>query len=140
MAATGAPQGAGYGICCATSAATSAQSSNWGGGKRSIPGAARLSPPIASWTSIPEKRWLGLGDDLVDVARQALANYALLVHWKIVRAYQQHNSATFQKHSKSFLAFIDDINQLLATRYREYIFLFHLESEGLLMTSSAMEG
>jgi alpha-N-acetylglucosaminidase len=58
----------------------------------------------------------GFGYDLVDVSRQVLANYAQPLHQKVVRAYQQHDAAALQKHSQEFVAVIDDLDHLLATR------------------------
>ncbi|HEX8351269.1 MAG TPA: alpha-N-acetylglucosaminidase [Hymenobacter sp.] len=58
----------------------------------------------------------GFQYDLVDVTRQVLANYALPLQRKLVLAYQQKDAAAFRKYSKQFLAVIDDLDQLLATR------------------------
>ncbi|HEY4787415.1 MAG TPA: alpha-N-acetylglucosaminidase, partial [Bacteroidales bacterium] len=58
----------------------------------------------------------GFQYDLVDVTRQVLANYALPLQRKWVRAYQQKNMADFKKYSNQFIELIDDMDRLLATR------------------------
>ncbi|MFC4232483.1 alpha-N-acetylglucosaminidase [Parasediminibacterium paludis] len=58
----------------------------------------------------------GFQFDIVDVTRQVLANYALPLQRKFVIAYEQKNIADFKKYSQQFLALIDDMDQLLATR------------------------
>lgn len=58
----------------------------------------------------------GFRYDLVDVTRQALANYALPLQKKWVDAYHQKNRADFEKYSNSFLELISDMDRLLATR------------------------
>lgn len=58
----------------------------------------------------------GFKYDLVDVSRQALANYALPLQKKWVDAYRQKNRANFEKYSNSFLELISDMDRLLATR------------------------
>ena len=58
----------------------------------------------------------GFQYDLVDITRQALANYALPLQRKWVKAYQQKNLDEFRKFSAQFLELIDDMDKLLATR------------------------
>lgn len=58
----------------------------------------------------------GFRYDLVDVSRQALANYALPLQSKWVNAYRQKNIADFRKYSKEYLQLISDMDALLATR------------------------
>jgi alpha-N-acetylglucosaminidase len=58
----------------------------------------------------------GFQYDLVDVTRQVLANYALVLHAQIVTAYQEKNARLFNEYSKQFLELLDDIDQLLATQ------------------------
>jgi len=58
----------------------------------------------------------GFKYDLVDVTRQALANYALPLQKKWVDAYRQKNKADFEKYSNQFLELIADMDRLLATR------------------------
>ena len=58
----------------------------------------------------------GFKYDLVDVSRQALANYALPLQKKWVDAYRQKNAADFNKYSSQFLELISDMDRLLATR------------------------
>jgi alpha-N-acetylglucosaminidase len=58
----------------------------------------------------------GFRYDLVDVTRQALANYALPLQRKWVNAYHQKNIADFKKYSREYLQLISDIDALLATR------------------------
>lgn len=54
--------------------------------------------------------------DLVDVTRQVLANYALTVQRKLVRAYREKDEAHFRQQCSAFIALIDDLDALLATR------------------------
>lgn len=54
--------------------------------------------------------------DLVDISRQALANYALPVQRKFVAAYRKKDLATFKLESARFISIIKDMDQLLATR------------------------
>ncbi|WP_175632659.1 alpha-N-acetylglucosaminidase [Pedobacter ghigonis] len=58
----------------------------------------------------------GFQYDLVDVTRQVMANYALPVQRKIVAAYRQKNLSKFKTESKHFIALIEDMDRLLATR------------------------
>jgi len=58
----------------------------------------------------------GFRYDLVDVTRQALANYALPLQSKWVNAYRQKNKADFEKYSREYLQLISDMDALLATR------------------------
>ncbi len=62
------------------------------------------------------KSYDGFKYDLVDVTRQVLANYALVLHSKVVKAYQQKNHSSFVEHSNTFIALLDDLDILLATR------------------------
>ncbi len=54
--------------------------------------------------------------DLVDLTRQVLANYALPLQKKFVEDYKKKDLQSFNKHSKEFIALIDDMDRLLATR------------------------
>ncbi|MDE3253535.1 MAG: alpha-N-acetylglucosaminidase [Bacteroidota bacterium] len=58
----------------------------------------------------------GFRFDLVDLTRQVLANYALPLQQKWVKAFQQKNRFEMEKYSREFLALIDDMDDLLATR------------------------
>jgi len=58
----------------------------------------------------------GFRYDLVDVTRQALANYALPLQKKWVDAYKQKDRVDFDKYSNQFLELISDMDRLLATR------------------------
>jgi len=58
----------------------------------------------------------GFRYDLVDVSRQALANYALPLQSKWVNAYRQKNITDFEKYSREYLQLITDMDALLATR------------------------
>ena len=58
----------------------------------------------------------GFRYDLVDITRQALANYAIPLHQQFVTAYLEHDTAAFDKYSTQFLALMDDMDKLLATR------------------------
>jgi alpha-N-acetylglucosaminidase len=54
--------------------------------------------------------------DLVDVTRQVLANYALMLHARIVIAYNDKNAAALNEYRIQFIDLLDDIDQLLATQ------------------------
>jgi alpha-N-acetylglucosaminidase len=54
--------------------------------------------------------------DLVDVTRQVLANYALVLHANVVKSYQDRDYPSFVTHRNEFLTLLDDLDQLLATR------------------------
>ncbi|MCF0065749.1 alpha-N-acetylglucosaminidase [Dyadobacter sp. LJ419] len=58
----------------------------------------------------------GFRYDLVDVSRQVLANYALVLHKKWVAAFKKGDKTAFKKHSKEFIDLINDMDALLATR------------------------
>lgn len=58
----------------------------------------------------------GFRFDLVDLTRQILANYALPLQQKWVKAFQQKNQFEMKKVSGEFLDLIDDMDDLLATR------------------------
>ena len=58
----------------------------------------------------------GFQFDLVDLTRQVLANYALTLQKKIVTAYKSKNPDSFKISTHNFLALIDDMDRLLATR------------------------
>jgi len=58
----------------------------------------------------------GFRYDLVDVTRQALANYALPLQRKWIDAYRQKNIPDFKKYSRQYLQLISDMDALLATR------------------------
>ncbi|WP_026997693.1 alpha-N-acetylglucosaminidase [Flectobacillus major] len=58
----------------------------------------------------------GFQYDLVDIARQVLANYALPLQKKWVVAYKNKDQAAFEKYSQEYLVLMDDLDQLLATR------------------------
>lgn len=58
----------------------------------------------------------GFNYDLVDLSRQALANYARPLQIKWVKAYQDKNTADFEKYTTQYLGLISDMDALLATR------------------------
>ena len=58
----------------------------------------------------------GFRYDLVDITRQALANYALPLQKKWVDAYRQKNIAGFKRYSREYVQLISDMDALLATR------------------------
>jgi len=58
----------------------------------------------------------GFQYDIVDVTRQALANYAGPLQKKWVKAYRNKNTADFTRFSDEFLELISDMDKLLATR------------------------
>lgn len=58
----------------------------------------------------------GFRYDLVDVTRQVLANYGNTLQRGFAKAYRADDLASFQDCSRRFLALIDDMDRLLATR------------------------
>lgn len=66
--------------------------------------------------SVELKRSDGFQYDLVDVVRQALANYSNVLQQEFAEAYHQKNRSLFQEKTNHFLELIDDMDQLLATR------------------------
>jgi alpha-N-acetylglucosaminidase len=58
----------------------------------------------------------GFNYDLVDVTRQVMANYALPLQRKWVKAWQDKDVAAFKKYSTQYLQLISDMDRLLATR------------------------
>lgn len=55
----------------------------------------------------------GFRFDLIDVTRQVLANYAIVVQRKWVAAYRAKDEAKFNLHSQEFINLIDDLDGLL---------------------------
>lgn len=58
----------------------------------------------------------GFQYDLIDVGRQVLANYALVLQQKVSAAYKANNKKEFEENSQAFLALIEDLDTLLGTR------------------------
>ena len=58
----------------------------------------------------------GFQFDLVDVTRQVLANYALVLQKKWVQAFRSNDSVAFNQSSKAFISLIADLDHLLSTR------------------------
>ena len=58
----------------------------------------------------------GFRYDIVDIARQVLANYALPLQNKWIDAFNKRDSLLFTKYSNQFLQLINDMDALLATR------------------------
>ena len=58
----------------------------------------------------------GFQYDIVDVTRQAMANYALPLQRNFVTAYKKKDMVTFKAESQKFLQLIDDMDKLFATR------------------------
>ncbi len=54
--------------------------------------------------------------DVVDVTRQVLANYALGVQEQISEDFKNKDAVAFKKNSLKFIALINDMDDLLATR------------------------
>lgn len=54
--------------------------------------------------------------DIVDVARQMLADYGKFVHAQIVAAYEKKDIEAFDRYTKKFLQMVLDQDALLATR------------------------
>lgn len=62
------------------------------------------------------KSYEGYQYDLVDVTRQVLANYALVLHSAVVKSYREKDIDSYRQHADQFLTLLDDIDRLLATR------------------------
>jgi len=58
----------------------------------------------------------GFRFDLIDITRQALANYASPLQQQFANAYKNKDAATFKKYSQQFITLIEDMDRLLATR------------------------
>jgi alpha-N-acetylglucosaminidase len=58
----------------------------------------------------------GFRFDLVDLTRQVLANYALVIQQQLAQDYQQKNLAAFSVNSKRFITLISHLDDLLSTR------------------------
>ena len=54
--------------------------------------------------------------DLVDVLRQVLANYASPLQQEVAAAWRAGDTAGYRRSSRQFLALMDDMDRLLATR------------------------
>lgn len=62
------------------------------------------------------KMYDGFQYDLVDVTRQVLANYALVLHSRTVKAYEEKDHQLFARCKYDFLTLLDDLDLLLGTR------------------------
>ncbi|WP_026998121.1 alpha-N-acetylglucosaminidase [Flectobacillus major] len=58
----------------------------------------------------------GFQYDLVDITRQVLANYALVLQKKWKTSYKAKDEAQFKKDAQAFIDLIADMDELLATR------------------------
>ncbi len=54
--------------------------------------------------------------DLVDITRQVMANYASVLQQRFSAAWKEKDTAAFRQNSLQFLALMDDMDRLLATR------------------------
>jgi|GEM_PF-36919 len=54
--------------------------------------------------------------DLVDITRQVLANYASVIQQRFAAAWKEKDTAAFRRNSRQFLALMDDMDRVLATR------------------------
>jgi len=54
--------------------------------------------------------------DLVDITRQVLANYASVLQQRFAAAWKEKDTAAFRRNSRQFLALMDDMDRVLATR------------------------
>lgn len=61
-------------------------------------------------------RYEGYQYDLVDVTRQVLANYAMVLQGNIRKAFEQKDRAALALQEKAFMTLLDDLDRLLATR------------------------
>ncbi|MBI9061099.1 MAG: alpha-N-acetylglucosaminidase C-terminal domain-containing protein [Marinilabiliaceae bacterium] len=57
----------------------------------------------------------GFRYDLLDITRQVLANYAQVLHEKMILAYKNHDEKALNKASKQFIQLIDDQDRLLSS-------------------------
>ncbi|MDR6197729.1 alpha-N-acetylglucosaminidase [Siphonobacter sp. SORGH_AS_0500] len=76
---------------------------------------------LPAWDLLTESAKQGVNSDgfrydLVDVSRQVLANYALVVQKQWKTAYEKKDKAAFAQYSKDFIELITDLDQLLASR------------------------
>jgi len=58
----------------------------------------------------------GFRYDLVDVTRQVLADYALVIHQRMAVAYDENNRNEFLRSGNEFVVLLSDMDDLLATR------------------------
>src|SRR5690606_28883294 len=58
----------------------------------------------------------GFQYDIVDVTRQAMANYATTLQRQLAYTYHAGDAQTYEKESKKFLELLSDLDRLLATR------------------------
>ena len=58
----------------------------------------------------------GFRYDLVDITRQVMANYASVLQQRFAAAWKEKDTAAFWRNSRQFLALMDDMDRLLATR------------------------
>ena len=58
----------------------------------------------------------GFQYDLVDLTRQVLANYALVIQQKAATAFKAKKLDAFNKQANAFIELIEDLDELLATR------------------------
>ncbi|GAB3365141.1 alpha-N-acetylglucosaminidase [Arachidicoccus ginsenosidivorans] len=76
---------------------------------------------VPAWTEMIAaiadcKRSDGFRFDLVDVGRQVLANYALILQQRVAAAYKAKDKVAFRKQANAFIALISDLDQLVGTR------------------------
>ena len=58
----------------------------------------------------------GFQFDITDLTRQVLANYALPLQQKFVKAFKNKDADAFKKYSRQFIVLIEDMDELLSTR------------------------
>ncbi len=58
----------------------------------------------------------GFRFDLVDVTRQVLSNHAISIHKKFTDAYNKKDIAAYRKYTNEFIALIEDMDRLVASR------------------------
>jgi alpha-N-acetylglucosaminidase len=58
----------------------------------------------------------GFRYDLVDVTRQVLANYALVLHGQVVAAYESKDGDALTRAETAFIQLLEDMDRLLATQ------------------------
>lgn len=115
LSETESQQGTSESILCARPSLKIDQVSTWGTSKLYYD----PSELLQAWTLFINeadsyKNVEGFQYDLLDITRQVLANYAQVVHRKMVDAYENDDKPGFDEASDEFLQLLDDQDQLLS--------------------------
>ncbi len=116
MSNTQAQQGTSESILCARPAMNIQSVSTWGSSKLYYNPADLLK----AWTLFIKeaenlKNSKGFQYDLMDISRQVLANYAQVLHSKIVKDYKNNDKLAFEKDTQAFLQLLNDQDALLSS-------------------------